>query len=154
MPMRRNGNPKSGTCLLYTSILFGDNVTKCNVITGELRNVSPELSRQGPFRRTWTLPLVFSEADPHALYFSDQFLFKTLDGGDSWAQISPDLTREDPGVPSNLDEATAADAPPGKRRGVIYTIAVSYTHLDVYKRQMSSRTQKPRPCVATIKSSP
>src|SRR5271155_4583869 len=48
---------------LHPEILFGDNVTKCNVITGELRNVSPELSRQGPFRKTWTLPLVFSEAD-------------------------------------------------------------------------------------------
>ncbi|MGD0402128.1 MAG: hypothetical protein ABSB66_02945 [Candidatus Acidiferrales bacterium] len=110
---------------LHPEILFGDNVTKCNVITGELRNVSPELSRQGPFRRTWTLPLVFSEADPHALYFSNQFLFKTLDGGNNWAQISPDLTREDPGVPNNLDEATTADAPSSRRRGVIYTIAPS-----------------------------
>jgi photosystem II stability/assembly factor-like uncharacterized protein len=110
---------------LHPEILFGNNVTKCNVITGELRNVSPELSRQGPFRRTWTLPLVFSEADPHALYFSNQFLFKTLDGGNNWAQISPDLTREDPGVPNNLDEAATADAPSGKRRGVIYTIAPS-----------------------------
>jgi photosystem II stability/assembly factor-like uncharacterized protein len=118
---------------LHPEILFGDNVTKCNVITGELRNVSPELSRKGPFRRTWTLPLVFSEADPHALYFSDQFLFRTLDGGNSWDQISPDLTREDPGVPPNLDEATAADAPLEKRRGVIYTIAPSpiATHADL-----------------------
>jgi photosystem II stability/assembly factor-like uncharacterized protein len=110
---------------LHPEILFGDNLTKCNVITGEIRNVSPELSREGPFRKTWTLPVVFSEADPRALYFSDQFLFKTLDGGNTWAQISPDLTREDPGVPPNLDEATAADAPWGKRRGVIYTIAPS-----------------------------
>ncbi len=110
---------------LHPEILFGDNVTRCNVVTGETRNVSPELSRKGPFRKTWTLPLVFSEADPHALYFSDQFLFKTLDGGNTWAQISPDLTREDPGVPPNLDEATAADAPWSKRRGVIYTIAPS-----------------------------
>lgn len=110
---------------LHPEILFGDNVTKCNWVTGEVRNVSPELSRKGPFRRTWTLPLVFSEADPHALYFGDQFLFKTLDGGNSWEQMSPDLTREDPGVPPNLDPATTADAPVGKRRGVIYTIAPS-----------------------------
>jgi photosystem II stability/assembly factor-like uncharacterized protein len=110
---------------LHPEILFGDNVTRCNVITGELRNVSPELSRKGPFRRTWTLPLVFSEADPRVLYFSNQFLFKTLDGGNNWEQISADLTREDPGVPSNLNEATAADAPVEKRRGVIYTIAPS-----------------------------
>ncbi len=33
------------------------------------------------------------------------------------------LTREVPGVRSNLTEATAADAPVEKRRGVIYTIA-------------------------------
>ncbi len=110
---------------LHPEILFGDNVTRCNVITGETRNVSPELSRKGPFRRTWTLPLVFSEGDPHALYFGDQFLFKTVDGGNSWAQISPDLTREDPGVPPNLDDAAAADAPFSKRRGVVYAIAPS-----------------------------
>jgi photosystem II stability/assembly factor-like uncharacterized protein len=110
---------------LHPEILFGDNVTKCNLITGETRNVSPELSRKGPFRRAWTLPLVFSEGNPHALYFGDQFLFKTVDGGNSWAQISPDLTREDPGVPPNLDDATAADAPWSKRRGVVYTIAPS-----------------------------
>ena len=110
---------------LHTEILFGGTVERCNLITGEMRNVSPELSRKGPFRKTWTLPLVFSEADPHALYFGDQYLFRTVDGGNSWTQISADLTREDPGVPVNLDEATAGDAPAGKRRGVIYTIAPS-----------------------------
>jgi photosystem II stability/assembly factor-like uncharacterized protein len=113
---------------LHTEILYGGRVTRCNLITGETRNVSPERGLTAPARHTWTLPLVFSQADPHALYFSDQFLFKTINGGESWAQISPDLTREDPGVPPNLDEATAADAPEGKRRGVIYTIAPSPLH--------------------------
>lgn len=110
---------------LHPEILFGGTVERCDLVTGEMRNVSPELSRKGPFRRTWTLPLVFSEADPHALYFGDQYLFRTIDGGQSWTQISADLTREDPGVPANLDEATASDAPAGKQRGVIYTIAPS-----------------------------
>ncbi len=110
---------------LHPEILFGGTVERCNLVTGETRNVSPELGRTGPFRRTWTLPLVFSEADPHALYFSNQYLYRTTDGGNSWTQISQDLTREEPGVPSNLDEATAADGPADKRRGVIYTIAPS-----------------------------
>ena len=110
---------------LHPNILFGGTVTRCNVETGETVNVSPERAMTVPPRHTWTLPLVFSEADPHALYFSNQFLFKTVNGGDSWTQISPDLTREDPGVPANLDEATAADAPTEKRRGVIYSIAPS-----------------------------
>jgi photosystem II stability/assembly factor-like uncharacterized protein len=114
---------------LHPEILFGDTVTRCNVITGETKNVTPEHGLPTPARHTWTLPLVFSHADPHVLFFSDQYLFKTTNGGESWATISPDLTREDPGAPPNLDEATAADAPESKRRGVIYTIAPSPLHV-------------------------
>ena len=110
---------------LHPEILFGGTVTRCNVITGESANVSPERGMSEPARHTWTVPLVFSKADPHALYFSNQFVFKTIDGGAHWTQISQDLSREDPGVPPNLDEATAADAPASKRRGVVYTIAPS-----------------------------
>jgi photosystem II stability/assembly factor-like uncharacterized protein len=110
---------------LHPEILFGGTVTRWNVVTGESKDVSPERGMTVPARHTWTLPLVFSQADPHALYFSNQFLFKTTSGGASWTTISPDLTREDPGVPPNLDEATAAYAPKDKRRGVIYTIAPS-----------------------------
>jgi photosystem II stability/assembly factor-like uncharacterized protein len=111
---------------LHPEILFGGTVSRCNVITGETRNVSPERGgTPGQYRHAWTQPLVFSPADPHSLYFANQFLYKTTNGGESWTQISQDMTREDPGVPQNLNEAAAADAPPDKRRGVIYTIAPS-----------------------------
>jgi photosystem II stability/assembly factor-like uncharacterized protein len=119
---------------LHPEILFGGTVSRCNVITGETRNVSPERREsvtpergadQIVYRHDWTQPLVFSQADPHALYFGNQFLYKTTNGGESWSQISQDMTREDPGVPLNLNEAAAADAPKEKRRGVIYTIAPS-----------------------------
>lgn len=111
---------------LHPEILFGGTVSRCNVFTGETKNVSPERgATPGQFRHAWTQPLVFSPADPRALYYANQFLYKTTNGGESWTQISPDLTREDPGVPSNLNEAAAADAPADKRRGVIYTIAPS-----------------------------
>jgi photosystem II stability/assembly factor-like uncharacterized protein len=111
---------------LHPEILFGGTVSRCNVLTGETRNVSPERGGpQGQFRHAWTQPLVFSPADPHALYYANQFLYKTTSGGESWTQISQDLTREDPGVPLNLNDAAAADAPTEKRRGVIYTIAPS-----------------------------
>ena len=115
---------------LHPEILFGGTVTRCNVVTGETKNVSPERDMTEPARHTWTLPLLFSKADPRILYYSNQFLFKTANGGESWTRMSPDLTREDPGVPPNLDEATAADAPQGKRRGVIYTIAPSPLRVD------------------------
>src|ERR1041384_5371592 len=111
---------------LHPEILFGGTVSRCDVLTGETRNVSPERgATPGQYRHAWTQPLVFSKADPRALYYANQFLYKTTNGGESWTQISQDLTREDPGVPSNLNEAAAADAPTEKRRGVIYTIAPS-----------------------------
>ena len=111
---------------LHPGILFGGTVERCNVETGQTDNVSPEVDLPTPARHTWTVPLVFSQADQHALYFSDQYLFKTIDGGKTWARISEDMSRENPGVPPNLDAATAADVPAqSKRLGVIYTIAPS-----------------------------
>jgi hypothetical protein len=111
---------------LHPEILFGDGVEKCNVVTGETKDITPETPEPGvTYRRAWTRPLVFSQADRRALYYGNQFVYKTSDGGDSWAKISGDLTREDPGVPPNLDAAAAADAPPDKRRGVVYAIAPS-----------------------------
>jgi photosystem II stability/assembly factor-like uncharacterized protein len=111
---------------LHPEIVYGGTVTRCNTETGRTDNVSPEVDLPTPARHTWTLPVVFSSADPHAMYFSDQYLFKTTDGGKSWTRISDDMTRENPGVPPNLDAATAADVPPqSKRLGVIYTIAPS-----------------------------
>jgi len=111
---------------LNPEIIFGGFVARQDLRTEQNLQIPPGLTQSEELRRTWTLPLVFSPLDPHVLYFGSQMLFRTANGGNSWQAISPDLTREDPGVPANLDAATAADAPEGKRRGVIYTIAPSY----------------------------
>ena len=110
---------------LDSNILFGGTVTRYIQTTGQNQNVSPSIGRPGPFRHTWTLPLAFSQADPHKLYFSYQYLFRTTNGGQSWDQISPDLTRENPAVPLNLDPITAKYGLDTPRKGVIYSIAPS-----------------------------
>src|SRR6266516_6207961 len=43
----------------------------------------------------------------------------------SWQIISPDLTRQDPGVPPNLGVFVESDSAKGKHRGVIYSLAPS-----------------------------
>jgi photosystem II stability/assembly factor-like uncharacterized protein len=111
---------------LNASVVYGGTVARQDFADGQFQEMPPSLAHPGDYRRTWTLPLVFSPIDPHVLYFGSQILFRTADGGSSWQVISPDLTREDSGVPPNLDAATAADAPRGKRRGVIYTIGPSF----------------------------
>ena len=111
---------------LNPGVIYGGFVSRQDFSNEEIQAMPPTIAHSGQFRRTWTLPLAFSPLDAHVLYFGSQILFRTEDGGNSWQAISPDLTREDPGVPSNLDPATATDAPKGKRRGVIYTIGPSY----------------------------
>ena len=111
---------------LNPGLIFGANVTRQDLGDEQIQLMPPTLSQAGHFRQTWTLPLVFSPTDPHVLYFGSQVLFRTADGGSSWQEISPDLTRDDPGIPANLDPATAKDTREGKRSGVIYTIAPSF----------------------------
>ena len=111
---------------LHPDIMFGGTVTRCNVDTGESKNVTPEVNLPAPARHTWTNPLVFSAADPRALYFGNQFVFKTVDGGEHWTRISDDLTRPNPVDPPNLDPATAADVDKGRGKGgVVYSISPS-----------------------------
>ena len=111
---------------LHPNILFGGTVTKYDLDTSHQQDVSPNLGLPGNFRRTWTLPLTFSAADPHKLYLGHQMIFETKDSGHSWQQISPDLTREVPGVPPNVDETTVKDVNgPSPRKGVVYAIAPS-----------------------------
>ena len=110
---------------LNPGILYGGEVTRYNITTGQDQDVPPMLAHPGSYRRTWTMPLVFSSLDPHALYFGTQMLFRTLNGGQSWQVISSDLTRDNPSVPPNLDRATAEDIDGGGQRGIIYTVAPS-----------------------------
>ncbi|HSP15257.1 MAG TPA: hypothetical protein VLV78_10945 [Thermoanaerobaculia bacterium] len=106
-------------------ILYGGRVERLDTRTRQTQSIDPTFAYPNVDRRTWTLPLVFSPRDPRVLYFANQRLFRTDDGGQHWTIISPDLTREDPGTPANLDPATAALKPGGPRLGVIYTIAPS-----------------------------
>jgi photosystem II stability/assembly factor-like uncharacterized protein len=110
---------------LNPEILFGGAVARYNLATHQDQSIPPKLAHPGEYRNEWTLPLVFSPLDPHELYFGAQVLFRTATGGQSWQIISPDLTRDDAGVPSTLDASAAANGPKGKHRGVIYTIAPS-----------------------------
>jgi len=113
-------------------VVFGGTVARQDFSDEQVQEMPPTLAHPGKYRSTWTLPLVYSPIDPHVLYFGSQVLFRTADSGGSWQVISPDLTREDPGVPPNLDAATAADTRKGKRHGVIYTIGPSFVKAEKF----------------------
>ena len=77
-------------------------ITRYDHRTGESRNVSawPENpSGHGgedmKYRFQWTAPIAASPHDSKVIYHGAQVIFRTLNGGQSWDVISPDLTRND-----------------------------------------------------------
>ena len=110
---------------LNPNFIYGGKASRFDRTTGQTQDISPIVLRTGKYRFNRTAPIMFSPADPHILYLAANVLFKTTDGGHRWQVISPDLTREDPGVPANLAVFVESDAQKGKHRGVIYSLAPS-----------------------------
>jgi photosystem II stability/assembly factor-like uncharacterized protein len=89
--------------IFYAGGNNGSFLERVNRRTGQEREVNPyprmfsgEPSSALRERWQWTYPIIFSRADPNALYTSSQHLWRTTNGGQSWDRISPDLTRHDP----------------------------------------------------------
>ena len=79
---------------------YGGLLTRINHATGERRNVNvwpdnPMGHGAGDlkYRFQWNFPIFYSPHNDKLLYTAANVLFKTTDGGESWTQISPDLTR-------------------------------------------------------------
>lgn len=101
--------------------VYGGRVNRYDKVTGEVVDRRPPQ----PHRTLRTAPLVFSQKNPKALFFAGNVLFKTLDGGVKWDQISPDLSRETWDVPPSVGKFATSAMKTMPRRGVIYTVAPS-----------------------------
>jgi photosystem II stability/assembly factor-like uncharacterized protein len=123
---------------LDPDLVYGGKVTRYDRRTGQVSDVGPTggRGRGGPapagrptYRTVRTQPVVFSTVDPHVLFYGNNVLWKTIDGGINWRQISPDLTREKWNVPKSV--GTYEPRVTARERGavgaqVIYTIGPSY----------------------------
>ena len=111
---------------LDANIVYGagrNEVTRTDLVTGQVRNITP-IPITGPdIRVNRTEPLFFSPHDPHTMYYAANRLYQTKDAGQSWRVVSPDLTRESAGVPSSVGKLFLSKAE--KQRGVIYAASAS-----------------------------
>ncbi|MDT5062331.1 MAG: hypothetical protein QOH63_2790 [Acidobacteriota bacterium] len=110
---------------LDPEIVFGGKLTRYDRRTSQAENILPKPFRSADFRMLRTEPVIFSPVDPHVLYFAANTLWKTKDGGQSWEQISPDLTRKTFDVPANVGKYRSLPTAQATQRGVIYTVAPS-----------------------------
>ncbi|MEZ4417590.1 MAG: glycoside hydrolase [Gemmatimonadota bacterium] len=113
---------------LDPDIVYGGKVSRYDRRTGQVQNVGPRPLRDGDYRVVRTMPILFSPVDPHTLYFASNVLWKTTNGGESWTQISPDLSRPSWDAPANVGTYRGTPAARSSQRGVIYTIAPSHVN--------------------------
>jgi photosystem II stability/assembly factor-like uncharacterized protein len=92
--------------LVYSVGWYGS-VFRLDRTTGQISTV---FAPGAKYRYTWETPLIFSPRDPKTMYLGMQYVLKTNDGAQTWAEISPDLTMKNPSE---------------KAVGVIQTIAPS-----------------------------
>jgi hypothetical protein len=125
-------------------VVFGGKVTRYDRRTGQVSNVGPVLSGRGAapppaegaapsppaYRTVRTQPVVFSTVDPSALFYANNVLWKTLDGGTTWKQISPDLTRPNWTPPKSIGKYVVQPTAQSRQLGVIYTIGPSYRDIN------------------------
>lgn len=110
---------------LDPDIVYGGKVSRYDRRTRQVQNVTPKALREPGYRVVRTMPVLFSPVNPRKLFFASNVLWQTLNGGQSWDQISPDLTRPTWDVPKNVGKYLGTDAARPTPRGVIYTIAPS-----------------------------
>jgi len=108
---------------LNPDLVYGGRISRFDRRTAQVVDITPRPLRTGNYRVLRTAPIAFSPVDPHTLFFASNTVWKTTNGGDSWSEISPDLTRATWPVPANVGKFT----PEVKvtQRGVVYALAPS-----------------------------
>lgn len=124
--------------LFYSGTNNGRYIDKYDRSTGFSREVNPypwfysgEPARDMVERWQWTFPIVFSPMDPHALYVSSNRLWRTTDGGNSWENLSPDLTRADPSTLGHSGGPITGDMNGPEVYATIFTVAPGKVDEDV-----------------------
>ncbi len=82
-------------------------------------------------RVQWTFPIVFDRHDAGLLYTGTQKVWRTRDEGQSWEQISPDLTRADPSTIGPSGGPITRDQTGVETYATVFAIAPSHHEPDV-----------------------
>lgn len=110
------------------------NLRRWNLHTGEQKEIKPTAPAGGRLRFNWNAGFAQDPFDPATIYYGSQYLHRSLDRGDSWTPISPDLTTNNPewqkqasagGLTPDVTGAEnyttiIAVAPSPKQKGVIW----------------------------------
>jgi hypothetical protein len=95
--------------------------------TGNWSDFVPEkLNQERPeVRMNWNTPFVISHFNPHTIYYGGNFLYKSIDRGDHWMIISPDLSTQHPDKTLRESGGLTRDVTSAETHCTIVTISES-----------------------------
>jgi photosystem II stability/assembly factor-like uncharacterized protein len=86
---------------------------------GATKTIKPAAPKgEPPYRFNWNSPILLSPHNSKTVYFAGNLLFKSVNQGDKWERISPDLTRGEKKGDTGHTITTIAESP--LKPGVLY----------------------------------
>lgn len=111
---------------------YGGSMDWLNHLTGQSKSVDPWPDNPMghgavdlDYRFQWTYPIIWSKHNPNLLFTCSQFVMKSLDMGQSWTKISPDLTRNDKKTMGPSGGPITKDNTSVEYYGTVFTLAES-----------------------------
>lgn len=82
--------------IVYSAGFYGS-ISRTDLGTGERKDIAPKPGKGEPkLRGQWVAPFIISPHNPRIIYHGMNILYRSMDRGDTWEKISPDLTYNEP----------------------------------------------------------
>ena len=92
--------------ILYSESFYGA-IMRSELDSGKTKSIKPKPAKGDPLLRgQWLAPFQLSEHNSHIVYHGMQHVFRSMNQGEDWERISPDLTYNDPKKQGNISFAT------------------------------------------------
>jgi photosystem II stability/assembly factor-like uncharacterized protein len=106
---------------IYSESFYGS-LMRTDLYTRKTTRIKPKPAEgDPPLRGQWLAPFMLSPHNSRVIYHGMNHVFRSMNRGDQWEQISPDLTAFDPEKQGNISYSTISSiSESAKKFGVIY----------------------------------
>jgi photosystem II stability/assembly factor-like uncharacterized protein len=104
---------------VYGESQYG-NLYRLDLSLGLSRSIRPRTPQGTTLRFNWSSPILLSPHNPRIVYYGGNILFRSLDRGDTWQAISPDLTHGTDLTPRSQGNTIFSIAESPKKFGLLW----------------------------------
>lgn len=92
--------------IMYSEMFYGS-IMRTDLAAKKTVDIKPKAAEgEPPLRGQWLAPFTLSKHNSRVVYHGMQYVFRSMNRGDKWERISPDLTYNDPQKQGNISFAT------------------------------------------------